>query len=404
MYKSGILKNLSELGFIKAIAKPEKLDDILSKEKITVYCGFDLTAKSLHVGSLVQIMLLRKFYQHGHKIIFLLGGATTKIGDPTGKDETRKVLTETEIEENRQGIMQNFSKFVDINDPNVKILNNNDWFSEVKYVDFLRDIGTHFTVNRMLAMESVSLRLSKEQSMNFVEFNYMLFQAYDFAYLNKHHGCVLQVGGSDQWGNITEGMELCSRMNGSECFAITSPLITRSDGQKMGKSLKGAVSLCESLTSSFEYFQYFRNMPDEDIAQSLRYYTDLPIQEILELEKLKGQDINQAKKILAFEVTKLARGKLAAENALNEAENIFAMSQMPESEILTLKAKIEDPILKVLLQEGIIKSMADGKTLVKQEAIKLDGAIVNNFSFTFKKSGEFKLSLGKKKFYKIVVL
>ena len=257
MYKSELLKELSSLGFIKDIAHPEKLDEILLKEKITLYCGADLTAKSLHVGNLMQIMFLRKFLKYGHNIIFLLGGATTKIGDPSGKDDIRKILTDTEIEENKNGILADFSQFIDVNSPQVKVLNNMEWLGKFSYIEFLRDVGMHFTVNRMLAMESVKQRLLKQNPMNFIEFNYMLMQGYDFAYLNKHYNCILQIGGSDQWGNITEGMELCGRMNKNQAFAITSPLITRADGQKMGKSLGGAISLSPKLTSSFEYFQYF---------------------------------------------------------------------------------------------------------------------------------------------------
>jgi tyrosyl-tRNA synthetase len=401
MFQSDILKELQACGFIKDIAKPEKLDALLLKEKITLYCGFDLTAKSLHVGNLMQIMFARKFLKHGHTVIFLLGGATTKIGDPTGKDETRKVISEAEIEANKQGILENFSGFFDLNSKNVKILNNNDWFKNFNYIDFLREVGTHFTINRMLAMESVKQRLSKEQSMNFVEFNYMLLQGYDFAYLNKHHNCVLQIGGSDQWGNVTEGMELCSRMNNSESYAITSPLMTRSDGQKMGKSLGGAVSLSSELTSSFEYFQYFRNMPDADVPLMLKIYTDLPLQEIEKLSNLKGKDVNEAKKILAFEATKLCRGEQDAEESLKIAEKVFVENKAPESESLTIQASVGGNLLKILLQNDIIKSISEGKTLLSAGALKLNESIITETEI--QTAGEFKLSIGKKKHYKIVI-
>jgi tyrosyl-tRNA synthetase len=402
MFKSPVLKELDECGFIKDIAKPEKLDEILSSQKITVYSGFDLTAKSLHIGNLMQIMLLRKFLKHGHNAIFLLGGATTKIGDPSGKDETRKVLSDEEIEENKQGIIQNFSQFVDIKSSQVKILNNIDWLGKFSYIDFLKNVGSHFTVNRMLTMESVKLRLEKQHPMSFVEFNYMLMQGYDFAYLNKHYNCILQVGGSDQWGNITEGMELCGRMNNAEGFALTSPLMTRADGQKMGKSLKGAISLSSKITSPFEYFQYFRNMDDADISKMLKIYTDLPISKIKELEGLKGKDVNEAKKILAFEVTALAHGKEEAEKALKEAENIFSSNSIPEDETLIINAKVGEGLLKVLALNGAIKSITEGKNLMTSKAIKINDKVIENFSFTFEEKSEIKLSVGKKKHYKII--
>ncbi len=402
MFKSPVLKELDECGFIKDIAKPEKLDEILSSQKITVYSGFDLTAKSLHIGNLMQIMLLRKFLKHGHNTIFLLGGATTKIGDPSGKDETRKVLSDEEIEENKQGIIQNFSQFVDIKSSQVKILNNIDWLGKFSYIDFLKNVGSHFTVNRMLTMESVKLRLEKQHPMSFVEFNYMLMQGYDFAYLNKHYNCILQVGGSDQWGNITEGMELCGRMNNAEGFALTSPLMTRADGQKMGKSLKGAISLSSKITSPFEYFQYFRNMDDADIPKMLKIYTDLPISKIKELEGLKGKDVNEAKKILAFEVTALAHGKEEAEKALKEAEKIFSSNSIPEDETLIINAKVGEGLLKVLALNGAIKSITEGKNLMTSKAIKINDKVIENFSFTFEEKSEIKLSVGKKKHYKII--
>jgi tyrosyl-tRNA synthetase len=347
-------------------------------------------------------MLLRKFLKHGHKVIFLLGGATTKIGDPSGKDETRRVLTDEEIEENKKGIMENFAQFVDVSSPNVAILNNIDWLGGFSYIDFLRDVGSHFTVNRMLAMDSVKMRISKQNPMSFVEFNYMLMQGYDFAYLNKHYNCILQVGGSDQWGNITEGMELCGRMNNKEGFALTSPLITRADGEKMGKSLKGAVSLSSRLTSSFEYFQYFRNMPDEDISKMLKIYTDLPLEKIKELEALKGKEVNEAKRVLAFEATKLARGEEEAKKALEEAENIFTQNNAPEGEGLILQAKIGEGLLKILAENGALKSISEGKTLVASKAIKINDIVLENFSFTFTEKSEIKVSIGKKKHYKII--
>ena len=415
MFKSPVLNDLEASGFIKDIAKKEKLDAILASSKITLYCGFDLTAKSLHVGNLMQIMFARKFLKYGHRVIFLLGGGTTKVGDPTGKDESRKVLSDLEIEENKKGIAANFGQFIDTSSPNVLMLNNLDWLSKFSYIDFLREVGSHFTVNRMLAMESVRTRLEKQSPMNFVEFNYMLMQGYDFAYLNKNYDCILQIGGSDQWGNITEGMELCHRMNGREGFALTSPLITRADGQKMGKSANGAVFLSSELTSSYEYFQYFRNVPDEDVVKMLKIYTDLPLGEIEELSKLKGKDINKTKEILAFEVTKLCRGEAEAKEAKAEANRIFTEGKAPESEDHTLAAKPGDNILKVLLEGGAISSMTEGRRLLEAKSIRIEKnmgfdiiweEVVNQdrISYTFQKVGECKVYIGKKKVYKIKVL
>lgn len=423
MFKSDILKELSDCGFIKDVAKERKLDEILSTKKITLYCGFDLTAKSLHVGNLMQIMLLRKFLKFGHKAIFLLGGGTTKIGDPTGKDDVRKILTDEEIEKNKEGIESNFAQFIDIQSPNVLILNNLDWLSKFSYIEFLREVGMHFTVNRMLTMESVRQRLEKQNPMSFIEFNYMLMQGYDFAYLNKHHDCILQVGGSDQWGNITEGMELCTRMNKAEGFALTSPLITRSDGQKMGKSLDGAISLSPAITSSFEYFQYFRNMPDDDVIKMLKIYTDVPLEEISALEKLKGKEINKAKEILAFEATKLCRGEAEAKKAMEEANRIFTQGQAPETEELIISAKINETILRALVNAQVISSISEGKRLCSGGGIKVDNfdiiedadGFVGNFNEVnsgkfnitseakFINSGEIRIYIGKKKIYKIIV-
>jgi tyrosyl-tRNA synthetase len=403
MFKSSILQELDNCGFIKSISKEEKLDDILLNKQITVYGGFDLTAQSLHVGNLMQIMLLRKFLKHGHKIILLLGGATTKIGDPSGKDETRRVLTDEEIELNKQGIINNFSQFIDINSDNVIILNNSDWLCEFSYIDFLKNVGKHFTVNRMLAMESVKQRLEKQNPMNFVEFNYMLMQSYDFAYLNKKYNCILQVGGSDQWGNITEGMELCSRMHNLEGFALTSPLITKSDGTKMGKSLQGAISLNQEITSAFDYFQYFRNISDEDVIKMLKIYTDLESSEIQKLSSYKGKEVNEAKKILAFEVLKLRDGEDIANSILKEAESIFINNDLPDNQGLTIKCEEGASLLKLMLENKIITSMAEGKRLLNFGSIKLNEEKILEVNYQLSLKGNFKLSIGKKKHYKIII-
>lgn len=324
-YKSDFLNILYSRGFIHQCSDFEQLDAKLSQGVQSAYIGFDATAPSLHAGSLVQIMMLYWFQQTGHKPITLMGGGTTKIGDPSGKDESRKMLTDQDIENNISGIKSIFSKFLTYGEGKTDALmvNNDEWLSSLHYIQFLRDYGVHFTINRMMSFDSVKLRLEREQPLTFLEFNYMILQAYDFLELYRRHGTILQLGGSDQWGNIINGVELGRRCESAEFFALTTPLLTTSSGAKMGKSADGAIWLNEDMLSSYDYWQYWRNTEDADVGKFLRLFTTLPIEEIEKLEALQGQEINDAKKILADEVTSLCHGRKAAQDARQTAEDTF---------------------------------------------------------------------------------
>ena len=324
-YKSDFLNILSERGFIHQVSEPDVLDARPSKERITAYIGFDCTAASLHIGSLLPIMMLHWLQQTGHRPIALMGGGTTRVGDPSGKDESRRILTEAMINENLVGIRAIFSKFLkfEADGGNAIMANNADWLNTLNYIDFLRDVGKHFSVNRMLAFDSVKLRLDRQQELSFLEFNYMVLQAYDFVELNKRYGCTVQMGGSDQWGNIVSGIDLGRRMDGAQMFALTAPLITTSSGAKMGKTAAGAVWLNADLVSPYDYWQYWRNTEDGDVVRFLKLFTTLPLDEIAKLAALQGQDINEAKKVLATEATALVHGREAADEAAGTARKTF---------------------------------------------------------------------------------
>ena len=324
-YKSDFLHVLSERGFIHQVSEPEALDALARSSEITAYIGFDCTAASLHIGSLLPIMLLYWLQQTGHRPIALMGGGTTRVGDPSGKDESRQILTEAAIEDNLKGIRAIFANFVKFTDAggNAIMANNADWLNTLNYIDFLRDVGRHFSINRMLAFDSVKLRLERQQEMSFLEFNYMILQAYDFVELNRRYGCVLQMGGSDQWGNIVSGIDLGRRLNNAQLFALTAPLITTSSGAKMGKTAAGAVWLNANLVSPYDYWQYWRNTEDADVARFLKLFTVLPINEIERLSALKGAEINEAKKVLASEATTLVHGREAAQLAAETARTTF---------------------------------------------------------------------------------
>src|SRR3990170_4400625 len=296
-YKSSLLRLLDERGYIHQVTDAAALDALAEKETAPAYMGFDATAPSLHVGSLVQIMLLRRLQQAGHKPVVLMGGGTTKVGDPTGKDEARKLLSDEDIAANIAGIRKVFERFLTFGDgpTDAVMVNNDDWLSKLEYLPFLREVGRHFSINRMLTFDSVQLRLEREQSLSFLEFNYMIMQAYDFLELSRREGCRLQMGGSDQWGNIVNGVELCRRADGTEVFAVTTPLVTTADGSKMGKTERGAVWLNEDLLSPYDYWQFWRNCDDGDVAKFLRLFTDMPLDEIARLERLQAAEINQAK-------------------------------------------------------------------------------------------------------------
>ncbi len=332
-YRSDFLRTLAERGFIHQVSEPEALDSLAQSSRITAYIGFDCTAASLHVGSLLPIMMLHWMQQTGHRPIALMGGGTTRVGDPSGKDESRRILTDETINQNLAGIRAIFSKFLKFGDgPDDAIMANNaDWLNGLNYIDFLRDVGRHFSVNRMLAFDSVKLRLERQHELSFLEFNYMILQAYDFVELHKRTGCVLQMGGSDQWGNIVNGIELGRRMLNAQLFALTSPLITTSSGAKMGKTAAGAVWLNAELVSPYDYWQYWRNTEDGDVERFLKLFTVLPLDEIARLAALRGQDINEAKKVLATEATALVHGRAEAEQAAETARKTFEEGEIAET-------------------------------------------------------------------------
>ena len=324
-YKSDFLNVLASRGFIHQVSEPEALDRLAASSRITAYIGFDCTAPSLHVGSLLPIMMLHWLQQTGHKPIALMGGGTTRVGDPSGKDESRRLLTDDIIAENLKGIRAVFTKFLRFGDGagDAMMSNNAEWLNALNYIDFLRDVGRHFSVNRMLAFDSVKMRLERQQELSFLEFNYMILQAYDFVELHKRHGCVLQMGGSDQWGNIVSGIDLGRRMTNAQLFALTAPLLTTASGAKMGKTAAGAVWLDPNLLSPYDYWQYWRNSEDGDVVRFLKLFTVLPLGEIEKLAALKGQDINEAKKVLATEATALVHGRAAADAAAGTARQTF---------------------------------------------------------------------------------
>ena len=401
-FKSEFLKEFSARGFFAQCTHLNELDELMVRESITAYIGFDCTAKSLHAGSLIQIMILRLLQKHGHKPLVLLGGGTTKIGDPSGKDEARQVLDEAKIQENLAGIKKTLEKFISFEGANAALMvNNDDWLKNLNYLDFLRDIGRHFSINRMLTFDSVKTRLEREQPLSFLEFNYMILQAYDFYELNKTHNCRLQIGGSDQWGNIVNGVELCRRISAKEAFGLTSPLLTTSDGKKMGKTADGAVWLDAGMLSPFDYFQYFRNTHDADVGKFLRLFTDLEISEIESLEKLQGQEINSAKERLAFETVKICHGEKAASESLQKAREIFVAKNsaaFEEKEIL-LGSKLTDIIFEI----GASESKGAAKKLIEGKAVKINGEAVLDVLHSITEIGDFELSVGKKKFFKIIV-
>ena len=375
-FKSDFLNILSERGFIHQISDPEALDAQAKAGAITGYIGFDATATSLHAGSLVQIMMLRWMQKTGHKPIALMGGGTTKIGDPSFKDESRKMLSVEQIAHNLAGIRQVFTKFLNFGDgsTDAKMVNNADWLDHLNYIDFLRDYGVHFTINRMLSFDSVKLRLDREQPLTFLEFNYMILQGYDFLELSRRHNCVLQMGGSDQWGNIVNGIELGRRCDQKQLFALTSPLLTTSSGAKMGKTASGAVWLNADLLSPYDYWQYWRNSEDADVTRFLKLYTEMPLAEIARLGALGGSEINDAKKILATEATAMLHGRAVADEAAETARRTFEEGQsaagLPTLE-LDLDAVSDEKLTltRALLTDGVIKlSMGKKKHVLVKPA------------------------------------
>ena len=397
------LKEFKDRGYFYQCTNEKELSDLIDKEKIKGYIGFDCTAESLHVGSLLQIMCLRLMQKHGHRPIVLIGGGTTRIGDPSGKDKTRKILTEEEIEKNIKNIEEILKKFLDNKDQKTKpiFVNNYSWLKELNYISFLRDIGKHFTINKMLTFESVKSRLDREQSLSYMEFNYMILQAYDFLELNKKNTCVLQIGGSDQWGNIVNGVDLIKRNSGEQVFGLTTPLITLASGAKMGKTEKGAVWLDKNLLSPYDYWQFWRNTDDRDVIKFLKMFTD---KDISEIEILKNKNINELKILLANETTSMLHGKVAAKKAAETAEKTFGAGSfgddLPVIKIKRNQLNIGMNIIDVVIMSNLLKSKSEARRAIKNLGIKINNNTVNNDNSNITindfKDDILKLSHGKK--------
>jgi tyrosyl-tRNA synthetase len=403
-FKADFLRNLSERGYIHQITDAAGLDARANSGVISAYIGFDATADSLHIGNLVQIMLLRRLQQAGHRPIVLMGGGTTKIGDPSGKEETRQLLTGEQINRNIASIREIFSRFLSFEaGPSGAIMaNNDDWLGELQYIPFLRDIGRHFTINRMLTMDSVRLRLEREQPLTFLEFNYMILQGYDFVELYKRHECTLQMGGSDQWGNIVQGVELGRRVADAQLFGLTSPLITTSSGAKMGKTASGAVWLNPSRLSPYDYWQFWRNTEDGDVGRFLRIFTDVPLDEISRLEQLKDAEINVAKEILATEATRLCHGDKQALDAAATAARAFAGGAAEGLPIFHLKSGEPVLVIDVAIALGMAASKSEARRLVDQGGVRLNDQPVTTSNARISEadldgSGLARLTVGKKR-------
>lgn len=405
-YNSDFLRILDERGFIHQGTNLEGLDARAAKEILTGYIGFDATAKSLHAGGLIQIMMLYWLQQTGHRPIALMGGGTTKVGDPTGKDAQRALLTDEQINDNIASIKGVFSKFLTFGDGprEALIVNNDDWLSALGYVEFLRDYGVHFTINRMLTFDSVKLRLERESPMTFLEFNYMLMQAYDFHELHNRHACALQLGGSDQWGNIVNGVELCRRKDGAEVFGLTTPLLTTASGKKMGKTESGAVWLNADMCSPYDYWQYWRNTEDADVEKMLALFTTLPMDEVRRLGALEGAEINEAKKTLATEATALLHGREAAGSAAQTAQQTFEKGALG-GDLPTIELGMGDisagaPMIDQFIAAGLCASKGEARRHIKAGALKINDKPVSeerNLNTDDIVDGAVKLSIGKKK-------
>jgi tyrosyl-tRNA synthetase len=402
-YKSDFLNVLAERGFIHQVSEPDTLDARAKAGAITAYIGFDCTAASLHIGSLLPIMMLYWLQQTGHQPIALMGGGTTRVGDPSGKDESRRVLTDETINENLKGIRAVFSKFLKFEGAggNAVMSNNADWLNKLNYIDFLRDVGRHFSVNRMLSFDSVKLRLDRQQEFSFLEFNYMVLQAYDFVELSKRYNCILQMGGSDQWGNIVNGIDLGRRMLNAQLFALTAPLITTSSGAKMGKTVAGAVWLNADLMTPYDYWQFWRNTEDGDVARFLKLFTVLSLDEIKRLGALKGNEINEAKKVLATEATALVHGRAAADQAAKTAQTTFEQGGMGDN-LPAMEAKVGDGILAASTKMGFTSSNSQARQFIKDGAIYLGDEKITDPNYRFReqdfdKDGRALLRVGAKK-------
>ncbi|HYG91780.1 MAG TPA: tyrosine--tRNA ligase [Azospirillum sp.] len=406
--KSDFLRTLQERGFIHQCTDMEGLDAKAAAGPITAYIGFDCTADSLHVGSLLPIMMLRWLQRTGHKPIVLMGGGTTKVGDPSGKDESRQLLTDEQIRRNMDGIKQVFAKYLTFGDgpTDAVMVNNADWLDQLHYIPFLRDVGRHFTINRMLSFESVKIRLEREQPLTFLEFNYMILQAYDFMELSRRLNCALQMGGSDQWGNIVNGVELTRRVDGKEVYGLTTPLLTTASGAKMGKTAAGAVWLNGDKFSPYDFWQYWRNTEDADVGRFLRLFTELPLGEVQRLESLPGAGINEAKKVLATEATALAHGRAAAEEAAETARRTFeqgaAAEGLPTIEVPRAELEVGLALVDLFVTAGLTASKGETKRKIKEAALKVNDATVGDETAKatlgdLNAEGVIKLSFGKKK-------
>ncbi len=405
-FKSEFLRVLAERGFVHQISDAEGLDKAFLSGPVTAYIGFDATAPSLHAGSLIQIMMLHWMQETGHRPIALMGGGTTMLGDPSFKDEARKLLSVEDIDSNLAGIRRVFSKFLDFDGGRAIMANNADWLRHLNYVEFLRDVGRHFSVNRMLSFDSVKLRLDREQSLSFLEFNYMILQAYDFVELYRRHGCILQMGGSDQWGNIVNGIDLGRRLEDRQFYCLTTPLLTTSSGAKMGKTASGAVWLEADLLSPYDYWQYWRNTEDADVGRFLKLYTKLPMDEIARLAALGGSEINDAKKILATEITALVHGRAAAETAAETARATFEegrlAADLPTVEIARAELEAGLGVLAAFVRAGLAASNGEARRLVQGGAVKVNDVAVADDRAKLglgdlTADGVIKLSSGKKK-------
>ena len=412
--KNNFLKDIENRGFFHQCTDKTKLSDIIDNSNIKAYIGFDCTAPSLHVGSLLQIMCLRLLQKNGHQPIILLGGGTTLIGDPSGKDTTRKILDDKTIKNNITEIKKIFKKLLNFNDKKVTpiFVNNSDWLNKLNYIEFLRDVGKHFTINKMLSFDSVKLRLEREQSLSYMEFNYMILQAYDFYKLNKDYNCILQIGGSDQWGNIVNGVELIRKMNQKDSVGLTTPLITLASGTKMGKTEKGAVWLSREMLSPYEYWQFWRNTEDNDVKRFLKYFTEIEISELDKIFK-DEKNINNLKILLANETTKILHGEKSSSESEKTARDTFKQggisSNLPEIKISKVQISKGINILDLLIFGNIVKSKSEGRRAVEGKGIKLNDEIVLNdkkiINFeSFDQSKLIKISFGKKKHYLLKIL
>lgn len=405
--KSDFLRVLSERGYIHQCSDFEGLDQKAASGMITAYVGYDCTAKSLHIGNLISGMMLHWFQQTGHRPITLMGGGTTRVGDPSGKDETRKLLTVEQINDNKDSIKGVFSKLLDFGSAKngAIMVDNADWLTKLNYIDMLRDIGRHFSINRMLTMDSVRMRLEREQELSFIEFNYMILQSYDFVELSKRHDCILQMGGSDQWGNIVNGVDLGRRMGTQQLYALTTPLLTTASGAKMGKTASGAVWLNADMFSVYDYWQFWRNTEDADVARFLKLFTTLPLAEIAKLEALGGADINEAKKTLATEATALMHGRAAAEDAAETARKTFeegiAADTLPSVAIAHDELKAGLGVLSAFVKAGLVPSTGEARRLIQGGGLRVNDEAVSDpkamLDASALKDGAIKLSMGKKK-------